>query len=223
MQTSLLFIPFPHSNGSTNDDNGFNQLFQGEAQKMMELARSTKMKGGTLSSFRPYIKSLSTRRGSQIQSVWSDPFNQNNCVPSQTVEVEIIGTIWNYIAGIHTKLLQENSSDIQCLKTMRADFEEINACNAAFGEILSSKVQHQFFTSHLLHFMKLYQNYICSYWQLSCISTTNRSDLIPSISSRCLEDIKACENYCSQLHYTAKCYMLPAIESIRSYIEGYAH
>lgn len=222
MRTSLLFIPFPHSNGSTNDPNAFNQLFQGEASQMMELSRVTKMNGCVPSSFRPYIRSLSTKRRSQLQSVWSDPFDSNNCVPSQSVEIEIIATIWNYIVSIHMKVLQENSSDVQCLKTMRGDFEEINACNAAFEQI-SSTIQHPFFTPQLAQFMKLYQSYITSYWQLSCISSTNKTNLIPAASVRCFEDIKSCENYCSQLNSSARNYLLPAIDSIRSYIEGYTH
>lgn len=221
-QTSLLFIPFPHSNGSTSDTNSFNQLFQSEAPQIMELSRTTKIKGGSLSSFRPYIRTLSTRRGSQIRSVWSDPFNQNYSIPSIAIESEIAATIWNYIGNIHVKILQADSSNIESLKKMRGELEEINACNAAFEDILSI-IQHPFLNTHLAHFMKLYQNYICSYWQLSCISASKKNDFIPKASCRCIEDIKACEKYCSQLNPSANNYMLPAIQLIRSYLEGYAN
>lgn len=221
MQTCLLFLPFPHSKGSTNDVSAFTQLFQNESSSMLELSRVTKIKGGALTSFRPYIRALSTRRGSQIQAVWTDPFNPSNFIPSRAIESEIAATIWNYVVALHNKILQTDSSNVESLKEIKKQLEEINACNTAFEEILGI-IQHPVFTPSLAHFMKLYNNYISSYWQLSCIITL-KEDLAPTLAVRCLEDIKMCENYMDHLNPTARNYFLPAIQSIRAYVESYSN
>lgn len=219
MKTQLLFVPFPKSNGKITDPNGFAQLFPTDHQKIADLANKTKCPNPDISAFRPYILALSTKRKSQIQAVWSDPFNVAHNDASRAIESEIAATIWNYIATLHNKILSMNASDTNDLKSMKADFQEIRACNVAFQDILLI-IQNPIFTPALSNFMALYSKFIHSIWQLFVVINLNEK-LSPKVTVTCINNLQPLISTLPRLSITAQNYFSPALTILKSYLEGY--
>ncbi|OHT06811.1 hypothetical protein TRFO_25120 [Tritrichomonas foetus] len=220
MKTALLFVAFPPAKSDSSDPSVFQTLFHSESSNALVLSNSTKKINPDLSSFPTYIDTLNRHRGTgQLPATWYNPFKTQIKVKSNSIESEMLSTIWNFMSALHLQLLEIDTSDNDQLKQVKPILTDIFACQKNFADI-SCTVDHPIFTPQLAAFVDAYGQYIADYWQLSIV-LANKENLAPKPTQRCILDIKRCMEAARKLEETSRTYFSPVCQSIENYLCAY--
>lgn len=220
--SALLFVQFPPSKSPVSGDAAFSSVFGGKAQEAKSLAAKTKSTTCDPNSFRKYMKMLEGVQNQVFDSNWASPFKSQEDCPSKRSDTELAGTIWNYIAFLHTQILDIDTQDRDQLIAMRSFIEDCLALSKNFTAI-TQNVDHPIFDTKLAVFVEAYHQYMVSVWQLCCVLSTGKATpkQLAQYGHRCLVEVKTCESAARSLETVARTYWQPVLESLNTYYTGF--
>ena len=221
MKTSLLLHPFPFAKSEPPDQSSFASVFGNEAPEALKLALATKKSNPESSSFQPYLEKLYQKLNNSFSATWHNPFESSKLINSKGIESEILATLWNYMASLHSDLLHCDSSDEDSLKMIRDVISDLFALEKNFNQI-SSMIQNPVFTNDLAIFIESYNQYIADFWQVNFV-LLKKPHLAPKPLARCIGDIKRCHQFVRKLTVEERTYFDVICKAIENYLQAYIY
>jgi hypothetical protein len=224
--SSLFFVPFPRAESNpVSCALAITSLFQSEGPQMQALSRQTKdEQSWDRAAFIEYSQCLYAARGARFECQWSSPFQRSPAVlvKSQVIEAEIFGTLWNFIAFSHARLLTMDATTREQLIEVR---EPIRDCLAAIEDIRSivGQFQHSFFNDKLVNFTEKYHNFLVAVWQQNCGICAGKGDpfSLARYSTLCYNILRECVIAVRALEAGAQQYFRLIIEALENYFGSY--
>lgn len=219
MKSSVLFVPLPRTFSQKCDFASIGRLFPGSENAVLSLSQQIRSRDVILNSFVDYSSLLYSKLGGMLYTTWSDPFNPNNCIPSQLVETELTNCIWNQICCLEEAVLKNDCQSSDGLKNIRAIISDIHACVINFNKVIQN-IRHPIFNNALGQFLTYYHEYLDAAWMMNVVEFSKKGSLLAKTISGCLAKINDCLKLIGTMNNNTGYYLQGICKSIQAYLFG---
>jgi hypothetical protein len=174
--SALLFHPLPSCRADTSvSESSYASYFGEKAATGKSLSAQTKSGSATPDIFRQYLQLFTTTKV-PFRSSWSHPLQGDRFSQSNRPEVEVLGTMYNFLAFSHTQLLAIDGTSQTALVSVRGLLLDDSTRAIRTISDYSQRSDHAGLSREFAAFVTAYQRFVTSLWQFCCGQAANVSD-----------------------------------------------
>lgn len=224
MNSQFLMVPFPPTkNKDSRTDNALNSVFGGNAQNVVSIAKRTRFPTYDEQAFKQYIPMLNTLLHAKVPTSYTNPFKSAYYYDSNDGKVEVVNTLWNYLATLHQRIQLIDSSCVDYLREFNPIMADCEAITENLAMLLSD-MSHPFFNMLIVEYTKAYHKYLISLWQVAILQVSGKNpNYLGRQALTAIEQLKECVRVADQMPDVSRSYFYPISTLSLAYYQAYAY